>query len=152
MIKTEHRIMLDPKLSLFGQLFFEELKKAIVVLCEEINQTNDGNLQDGFCTRTIEDGWLSYKGVSCGFALHLQPTFICMTFGPDSPFVGYTNKLFPLIKGSELIWMDENGRMRFTTPKEMARYAVETLAAKVHDRLPTMPKLLAEDSSSQAHL
>jgi hypothetical protein len=129
-------------------MFFEELKKEIFVISEQMNLLNDGNMQDGFCTRSIEDGWLSYKGFSCGFALHLQPTYICMTFGPDSPFVGYTIRLSPLLKGQQIIWMDDNGRMRFSSAQEMARFAMEALAAKVHDYLPELQNLQVYDEAA----
>lgn len=119
--------------------FFEDLKGELKKLAEDINEQNeDGSLQDGFSTRTIDDGWVTYKGMSCGFALLTDPTYVCMTFGPDSPFVGYTIKLLPSVSGEKLKWTDDKGRMQFYTANHLARFAIESLAAKVHDCLPEL--------------
>lgn len=142
--------MLDSDASTMCQIFFDELKREICQLLHGINQQNDGSLQDGFSTRGIEDGWIAYKGMSCGFALHLQPAYLYMTFGPDSPFVGYSIRLTPIMKEGKLIWIDDNGLLRFSSANQLACFAIKSLAAKVHDYLPELVDIHSHSSLSEA--
>lgn len=116
--------------------FFDQLKCDIKSLSREINEHNDGTLHDGFCTKDIEDGWVAYKGLSCGFAFQAEPLCLNMTYGPDGPFVGYRVQLSPYQLGSQIAWVDATHDLRFYSPMHLARYCLETLAARAHDTLP----------------
>lgn len=113
--------------------FYKQLTDEVTVLSEQLNQTNSGDLQDGISMQHIDDGWISYKGMSWGFVLKKNPTCISMTFGPDWPFVGYCQNLQPEICGDRIVWIDEQENKQFNSPLELARYGLESLAAKVHD-------------------
>lgn len=128
--------MSDSKQLEMTHSFFDQLKQEIKSLSREINAHNDGTLHDGFCTKDIEDGWVAYKGLSCGFALQTEALCINMTYGPDGPFVGYRVQLMPYQLGSQIAWVDTNHDLRFYSPMHLARYSLETLAARAHDTLP----------------
>ncbi|MBX9573395.1 MAG: hypothetical protein K2X77_31130 [Candidatus Obscuribacterales bacterium] len=129
--------MSDSKQLERAHAFFDQLKQEIKSLAREVNEHNDGTLHDGFCTKDIEDGWVAYKGLSCGFALQPEPLAIDMTYGPDGPFVGYRIQLIPYELGSQIAWVDSNHDLRFYSPMHLARYCLETLAARAHDTLPS---------------
>ena len=136
--------MSDSKQLEKAHAFFDQLKAEIAELAKQVNQRNDGSLQDGFCTKDIEDGWIAYKGMSCGFALQSEPLTITMTYGPDGPFVGYKVELMPYQLGSQIAWVDAGHDLRFYSPSHLARYAMETLASRVHD---TLPELIRSDNT-----
>lgn len=134
--------MSDSKQLEKAHAFFDQLKQEIGSLAQQINEKNDGTLHDGFSTKDLNDGWVAYKGLSCGFALQAEPLCINMTYGPDGPFVGFRVQLMPYQLGSQLTWVDANHDLRFYSPLNLARYCLETLAARAHDTLP--PTFLAE--------
>jgi hypothetical protein len=129
--------MLDPEHNTLCREFFADLMHEIVTISDEVNAQNDGSMQDGFSTRTLDDGWITYKGMSCGFAL--QAPNIYMTLGPDAPFVGYTMQFKASMNDDgDVVWADEKDHLFFRTANQLARYALASLASKVHDQLPEL--------------
>lgn len=131
--------------SLIHEALREQLKNEVRLLVDELNHYDEtGNQQDGFSIANLDDGWVSYKGMSWGFAFHREPLCIDMTFGPDQPFVGHRKILFAEPdKYSEngLMWVDRFGEGRkWKSLKEVAQYGLQCLAAKVHESLPSQFK------------
>jgi len=119
----------------------EQFKQAVKELVEDINSKDgDGDQQDGYTLAHLDDGWVSYKGMSWGFVVHENPLCIDMTYGPDQPFVGfrtiYCAERDPMsVEG--VAWCTEfNGHERAGNLKELATICLRNLSAKVHDRLP----------------
>lgn len=139
--------MSDSKQLEKAHAFFDQLKKEIESLAKQFNEKNDGELHDGFCMKDIEDGWVAYKGLSCGFALQSEPLCINMTSGPDGPFVGYRVQLMPYQLGSQMAWVDSSHDLRFYSPMHLARYCLESLASRAHDRLPEIQPFNTGDQS-----
>lgn len=119
------------------QSFFYQLTQEILDQSKQVNESDTEDLQDGICTQFIADGWVSYKGMSWGIAVQDKPVGIAMTFGPDWPFVGYKQVFEPRLMDGQVIWTDTQQNQCFGSASELARYGLESLAAKVHDCLPT---------------
>lgn len=92
----------------YARLFECQLKQAVLAEAERLNEGNDGDMQDGFCLCHIDDGWVSYKGMSWGFVVHSDPVALDMTFGPDWPFVGHRTVLQPQLSAGRIIWTERN--------------------------------------------
>lgn len=121
--------------------FNDQLKAEIRQLCDELHgQDLFGDQQDGYTTWHLDDGWVSYKGMSWGFTFHCDPLCIDMTVGPDQPFVGYRKIIYAeesQFGEHGLVWVDRYGTGRqWQSLKELAQYGLQCLASKVHETLP----------------
>ncbi|HEY9787747.1 MAG TPA: hypothetical protein V6D17_20330 [Candidatus Obscuribacterales bacterium] len=124
-----------------ADLFFDELKAEIIRQIGYINANapQDEPAFDEFWVDNIEDGWIRYKGMSWGFALLHKPPRMTFTFGPDQPFVGHQEVLIPQLIGSQIVWINSsNSKGAFASARSLARYGLERLAGKCHDKLPTI--------------
>ncbi|MBY0358259.1 MAG: hypothetical protein K2W82_09685 [Candidatus Obscuribacterales bacterium] len=119
-----------------AKAFYVQLMREITVQAEELNHSERaelGELQDGISMQHIEDGWVSYKGMSWGVALQQEPVAISMTFGPDWPFVGHKQDLEPKLENDQVVWINNSDNKSFSSAAQLASYGLEMLAAKVHD-------------------
>jgi hypothetical protein len=115
--------------------FLVQLKEEIQRQVGHLNAGGDGELQDGFSTLFLEDGWVTLKGCSWGFVLHHDdPVRIDMTFGPDQPFVGHRITFVSRPDTNYRGWANaERETEMFYGPEQLARYGLHRLACKVGD-------------------
>ncbi len=117
----------------YAQLFECQLKAAILVEAGRMNDMNEGDMQDGFCLSHIDDGWVSYKGMSWGFVVHNDPVALDMTFGPDWPFVGHRTVMQPQLSSGRIIWTERNAIELGTvccSAEDIARFGLRRLSER----------------------
>lgn len=117
----------------FARLFECELKQEVMREAARRNELNDGNMQDGFCLAHIDDGWVSYKGMSWGFVVHSEPIAVDMTFGPDWPFVGFRTVLQPQLNEGKVIWTERNSMAIGTvcwSAQDVAQFGLQKLTER----------------------
>jgi hypothetical protein len=138
--------------------FLNQLKVEILRQVNHLNAIADGELQDGYNTTFLEDGWVTLKGCSWGFVMHYdEPARIDMTFGPDQPFVGHRITFISQANGSTMTWTNkERTEEVFRDKEQLARYGLRRLAGKVGDgwlfdnALMQMPVANLESYSSES--
>lgn len=112
-----------------------ELKTEVLRQIDELNAIANGAMEDGYQSTHLDDGWISLKGVAWGFVVHYDdPVRIDMTFGPDSPFVGYRSTFIAKNMNGRIVWANKELEAEtFMDCKSMARYGLRKLAHKVGD-------------------
>jgi hypothetical protein len=115
--------------------FLNEFKHEIQRQINHLNATGNGDLQDGFNSVFLEDGWVTLKGCSWGFVMHFdEPVRLDMTFGPDQPFVGHRHTFISEDAESGLCFRNpEFANEVFSTAEQLAHYGLRKLAGKVGD-------------------
>jgi hypothetical protein len=124
-----------PELAHRAYDFLTSFKMQVMRQIEEVNAIADGELQDGFTSAFIEDGWVSLKGYSWGFVLHYdEPVRLDMTFGPDWPFVGHRITFVAKPSGDRIVWINQEhpNEVLYGT-EQLARYGLRKLACKAGD-------------------
>lgn len=112
--------------------FQTEFKAQVLHQINELNAIADGELQDGYNSTFVEDGWVSLEGYSWGFVMHYdEPLRIDMTFGPDWPFVGYKTTFEAKPVGGKVAWVNalRPSEICFDA-SQLARFGLRKLACK----------------------
>ncbi len=115
--------------------FNDEFKAQILRQIAELNAIGVGELQDGFHSTSIDDGWVTLKGYSWGFVVHFDnPVTVDMTFGPDAPFVGYKTTFVAEPRNQRLVWANlKQPSETYIDAEQLARFGLRKLACKTGD-------------------
>ena len=131
--------------------FLTSFKMQVIRQVDELNAIADGELQDGYQSGFIEDGWISLKGYSWGFVVHFdEPVRMDMTLGPDWPFVGHRTTFVARPSGEKIVWVNqERPNEVLYGSEQLARYGLRKLACKAGDAWlfdgVTMPETIVSD-------
>jgi hypothetical protein len=115
--------------------FYQAFNKELLSAAREANATRFSTELDGFSIANIKDGWVEYRGMAFGFALLEDPPRITLTFGPDGPFVGY-QQVFDIYADGDNVKcvLQEDDSFVFESPAELAKFGLNTLVGKLHER------------------